>query len=293
MTQWMITGVGHEDGRPTLELRSLSDDTDKRIQRVGDRLDLLICGTRHCIGYRAPGAETLEPCKQGNETGRSNQCSTCAELAQMRACHRCNGLRCSNPARRDSCVVAGNHAAYLAAFAPGVFKVGVGRWNRRRIRVIEQGARAAIVIARDDGQQIRRLESAIAQRGIPDRLAPGDRLRALAVDGDVASLQDDLEQIAAGFRRRLPWAQWLRPTETLDLPPVPVFPAGSRLLRPAPGEPLVGEISAVAGQFLVLERSDAPIALELSALVGYPVREVGRGERHDPHLGEYQTALAV
>lgn len=289
----MITGVGHDGDSPTLELRSRSDPDDKQVRAVSDRLDLLICGTRHCIGYRAPGAETLEACPDGNETDRASQCPECAELAQMRACHRCNGLRCSNPARRDTCVVADNHAAYLAAFAPGVIKVGVGRWNRRRMRVLEQGARAAIVIARDDGQQIRRLESAIALRGIPDRLAPGERLRALGVDSDPDALRDDLEQVAAGFRRRLPWAKWLRPTETLELPALPVFPASSRLLRPAPGEPLVGEVSALAGQFLILERSDAPVAIELSSLVGYPVREVGRGEHHDPNPGEYQTALAI
>src|SRR5690606_17361353 len=109
-----------------------------------------------------------------------SQCPECFQRAVILPCLRCDGERCRNPARRPSCVRPKNHALYLCAFGPGAIKVGVARWSRRAHRVAEQGAREALIVARDDGQMIRRYERMVARSGIPDRLQPAERLRALA-----------------------------------------------------------------------------------------------------------------
>lgn len=270
----------------------MDEGAHKEIVTAHERMAFVIADARRCIGYRAPGSSHLEPCPDNAFTPRSSQCAACAERAMMLPCLRCTGLRCHNPARRDGCVQPDNHATYLAAFAPGIIKVGVSRWERRERRVREQGARAALIIARDDGQMVRRIEAAVAALGIPDRISPSERVRALYEGGEPEVLERELERISAGLRRRLPPSAWLRPPEPVRLEPLVTLDAHPRMLHPRVGEPLAGPIRAAAGSLIILEREDAPVAVELSSLIGFVVEDHAAGAPA-ASPAEYQLSLGI
>lgn len=266
-----ITGAGWRDG--SLNVEYLDPDDEKKLTtfRIGAEVALRIDAGRDCIGYRPPGADSLISCPDAATGLRSNQCPGCFERALILPCLRCNGERCRNPARRRQCVQPENHALYLASFAPGHLKVGVARWDRRAERLAEQGAKAAIIVARDDGQMVRRSESQIRRFGTPDRLQLSEKLRLLTVKAPVIDLVDELLDLQGGLRHRMR-ARWLAEPEVVALPELPLLDIAPRLIEPRPGLSLRGVVEGVTGQ-AVLVRNDSGelVALEVSALAGYRV----------------------
>lgn len=288
----LCTGAGRRDGVLHLELRS-DQSKEPRPLEPGLELAFEIVGGRRCIGYRPPEATSLIPCPDHADALSAAQCPACFERAKIRQCLRCTGERCTNPERRPSCVQPENHAVYLASFGPGMLKVGVARWERRFERLAEQGARAALIVARDDGQQVRRMEAQIerAERGdqkIPDRRSPGEKLRGLT--HPVTN-----EQLLAEIRERLPrlrlrvLGQWLKEPEELELPELPLLESPPRILAPKVGLRLRGKIFAVAGAILIVDLDTGErVALEVASLIGYQLRALAQEE-----VAGGQLALAL
>jgi hypothetical protein len=193
-------------------------------------------------------------------------------------CLRCDGDRCRNPERRSSCVQPENHAVYLASFGPDLHKVGVARWERRHERVREQGARAALIIARDDGQMVRRLEQSIRRIGIPDRISPGAKIAALTQRGNPGQLAEELLTALAGVRHRVR-GKWIDTPELLDIPEFEPLPYRPEAVHPEPGFSLRGTVESLIGQTVIVRRDEAELAaLEASALHGYRLRPLEPGE---------------
>jgi hypothetical protein len=282
------TGVGWSDGQLNFEL--LDVDGEKRLVAisVGSEFAVQLLGERRCIGFRAPDAESLVPCPEKMSEISGSQCPDCFEKQQILPCLRCNGDRCSNPARRVSCVQPHNHAVYLASFGPGVVKVGVARWHRRFERLAEQGARAAIIIARDDGQQVRRVESQFRFAKIVDRVQASEKLRAYTQAGTPEKLREELLTVFAMTKFRI-IGQWLKEAEVVELPAIPLLDAAPRLLPPRAGFRIRGEVTAVCGQLLLIAADTGEtVALEATSLVGYDVRALTSSEQ-----GEGQMVLAL
>lgn len=287
MEEWLITGVGHDGDTPNLEVRLLADPDAKDIRRLPERLAFTLAGARRCVGYRAPGAKSLRPCPDNTLTSRASQCDACRQRALIIPCLHCTGLRCGNPERRPDCVQPLNHALYLASFGLGRIKVGVSRWERRQTRVRERGAQAGIVLARDDGQLIRRLETTIHAFGIPDKTTIGEVLEGVG-HGDPAALTAQLLQIAERLRLRLPDEKWLAEPEVVDLPSQRPFPRPPVVLRAHPGEAIDGPVWGIYGQAVVFERDGSLLAVDLASLVGFPIVDEVAGERT-----RFQMALPV
>lgn len=283
----MITGVGHDGQLPNLEVRLLDQPEVKGIRPLPERLAFTLSGKRRCVGFRAPGAKSLVPCPEGTLSSRASQCDACRQRSLIIPCLHCTGLRCGNPDRRPDCVQPANHALYLASFGLGRVKVGVSRWERRQIRVRERGAQAGVVLARDDGQMIRRLETTIHAFGIPDKATMGEVLDGV---GEAAphALADQLLQIAERLRMRLPDEKWLAEPEVVELPIQKAFPRRPVVLHAHPGEAIDGPVFGVYGQTIVFERDGALMAVDLSTLVGYPIVDEVAGERT-----QFQMALPL
>lgn len=287
MQEWLITGVGHDGGLPNLEVRLLENAEVKDIRPLPDRLAFTLSGARRCVGFRAPGAKSLHPCPDSALTSRASQCDACRQRALIIPCLHCTGLRCGNPERRPECVQPANHALYLASFGLGRIKVGVSRWERRRVRVQERGARAGIIVARDDGQMIRRLENTIHAFGIPDKTTAAEVLDGVG-EGDPKQLVGQLLSICDRLRMRLPDEKWLDTPEILELPVQKPFPRRPAVLRAHPGEAIDGPVYGIYGQTVVFERDGGLLAVDLSTLVGFPIVDEVAGERTS-----FQMALPV
>jgi hypothetical protein len=277
----LITGLGWEGGL-VIENRQAGDQKNKQSIAPGSELSWALSAERSCIGYRPPGGESLVPCPQ-EATGISGyQCPQCLEAAMNLPCLRCVGDYCRNPARRAQCVAPRNHALYLAAFSDQIIKVGVARWTRRHQRIAEQGARAGIIIARDDGQMIRRHEAQIKSLGFPDRLSTNGKLAALSAWPE-ENLDDLLEAARQSLHRRMR-APWIEP-ERADIPEQPLLPR-PRLLDPA-GVHLSGRVVANWGQIIVVSDVDNDlVAVDGQTLVGRRVQSLPAGS-----AANYQRSL--
>lgn len=283
-----VTGAGWRERDLNIEYLAASGEKKLHTFGIGDEVALRIDGGRDCIGSRPPGAESLTACPDAATGLSSSQCTRCFERALLLPCLRCTGEICRNPVRRGQCVQPDNHALYLANFGPGHPKVGVARWDRRAERLYEQGARAAIVIARDDGQKIRRAESQIRRFGIPDRLQMREKLGLLTVSATVAELEEELLDAFGGIRLRMR-ASWLKEPEVVAMPEQPLVEVAPRLIGPRPSLCLRGTIEAIDGQAVIMRNDSGElVALEVSALAGYRVSPLAEG-----HGSSGQMALTA
>ncbi len=212
---------------------------DGAVSRVslapGERLDYGL-GARHCAG--AVDGDTHHAC--GDESA-----PYCPLHSSTWVCARCTGdcLKEEMDCRED-------HAIYLAAFAPDVFKVGVTREWRLDTRLREQGAqRAAHLQTVPNGRIAREIEADIATE-IPDRVRVPAKLDGLHEDVDAdawaAALADfdPVEEFAFDYG--------------FDLDSRPVATTAAR-----------GTVVGTQGRVLVLERGDTAYGIDLRDLVGH------------------------
>lgn len=154
---------------------------------------------------------------------------------------------------RDS---AAEHAIYLAAFAPAVFKVGVTRLERLETRLREQGAdRAAHISTVPDGRIARDRETAIAtEHDITERVCAATKVRGFGEAVD----ERRWNALLAGFdvREEFAFEYGLGPAT-----------------RPVAETLLSGSVRGVKGRVLVLDHRDTTYAVDMRDLVGHELRE--------------------
>jgi hypothetical protein len=144
------------------------------------------------------------------------------------------------------------HAVYLAAFAPTVFKVGVTRSWRLDTRLREQGAdHAAHILTVSDGRIARERETAIStEYDITERVRVETKIRGLAETVDTRA-----------------WNELLSEFDVLDKF---AFEYGFDLSeRPVTETLLTGTVVGIKGRILVLEHGTTTYAVDLRGLVGY------------------------
>lgn len=276
----LCTGAGWREDGLYLELREGEEKLLHPV-RLGSRFAYEISAEPRCIGYRAPGASSLEPCPDRSEG--ASQCPECFKRAVILPCLRCDGSRCRNPERRDSCVRPLNHALYLAAFSMTTLKVGVARWERRAQRVSEQSARAALIIARTDGQTVRRWEQMIRSSGVPDRIQPKEKLAALIDDDPTVDLIAELKKKSESLKRRLP-IEWLSTVEEISPERIGSI-SNPRLTHPSSLGQISGEVTAVIGELITISSDlGEEISIEARALTGHSMRPFEIGDTAEGQL---------
>jgi hypothetical protein len=148
------------------------------------------------------------------------------------------------------------HAIYLAAFVPAVFKVGVTRRERLETRLREQGAdRAAHVLTVSNGRAARERETAIAtDHDITERVRVATKIRGFGMEIDEGSWTELLD----GFNVREEFS----------------FEYGLVLDgRPVAETILSGVVRGVKGRVLVLDHRNTTYAVDMRDLVGYELHE--------------------
>lgn len=175
-------------------------------------------GERRCVGYRPPRGGPPVPCPEWRAMppGGHSQCADCERREGRREIVASDGSR--PPTGPHAGYLMSAHEVYLAGFAPGLFKVGVASAGRTALRVLEQGAPAALVIGRaDDGMAARRLEHAISLAGARERVPVRVKLRALYPPPDAAALLRELDGHLERLTAALPDG-WPPDVERLDPP---------------------------------------------------------------------------
>ena len=144
------------------------------------------------------------------------------------------------------------HAIYLAAFAPAVFKVGVTRSERLDTRLREQGAdRAAHIAVARNGRIARERETAIGvEHGITERVRVPTKIRGLASEVDTEAWNGLCTEFE--IREEFAFEYGLDLTE-----------------RPVAETLLTGTVRGVKGRIVVLDHAGTTYAVNLRDLVGY------------------------
>ncbi len=200
------------------------------------------------LGQRRCAGTTHE---DGHIDCESPDAPYCDSHSSVWVCARCTGT-----CLKDEMDCHEDHAMYLAAFAPDVFKVGVTRLWRLNTRLREQGAdRAAHVRIFPDGRVAREVEAELA-RG--DDLV--DRVR--------------VPTKLAGFGRTVDGRAWealldrFDPIERFD------FDYGLDLSeRPVAETMAAGTVRGWKGRVVVLDRNGSTYAVDARELVGYELTE--------------------
>ncbi|WP_440991419.1 DUF2797 domain-containing protein [Haloarchaeobius baliensis] len=187
----------------------------------------------------------------------------CEQHTSRWPCARCTG-DCDLPLAN----CREEHAVYLAAFAPDVFKVGVTKSRRLETRLREQGAdRAAHVHTVSDGRIARRLEAEYADR-VPDRVRVPTKL---------AGIDDTVDEAA-----------WTDLLAEFDVVETFAFDYGLDLdAQPVPETLLSGTVRGVQGRVLVLDRGGTTYAVDLRDLVGRGVSPEESDRRLQSSLGSF------
>lgn len=153
---WLCTGLHWAGTQPVLATVSGAREHLRPLE-PGRRIALSWSGTRHCVGWSAPGTGRT-PCPDANPVGAATT------LAQCESCQaRDHGLAIA----RDRIVDDGRvYQLYLAWFAPGMLKVGITAEARGVARLLEQAAIGYTIVATGPLPAIRRAELTLSGTGL-------------------------------------------------------------------------------------------------------------------------------
>jgi hypothetical protein len=299
------TGAWWQPGAIAVNFRTDAGDDVAVSREPGVELELAISDDRFCSGYRLPLQPVTIPCPHKAVASQGTQCEDCFKRTDLLHCMRCKGERCMSKQWWPDCKPAGSHAVYLANYAngPGFMKIGVAKWDRRVERVSEQGAREALIIARADGLEARRLEAAIDrmdakkrgiegitpadQRRIKDRLTQSQRLAAWQTPSDRDLLLGELYRRLAEIHRRIvnPFFLKIDDIEELDLPELPTLNPSPRMLHQLGGMKIRGTVDSIYAETLIIDAdSGERLALDVKSLRGYKIRPLAQDEDPEDQL---------
>lgn len=244
---------GEGEARDPALLLASDGDVDRVPLVPGTHLDYAL-GERRCAGRLTD---------DGHRACDAADAPYCRRHSDRWPCARCTG-DCDLPLA----TCREEHAVYLAAFAPDVFKVGVTRSWRLRTRLREQGAdRGAHLHTVENGRIARQLEAEYAT-DVGDRVRMPTKIAGLgrAVD------EDAWDDLVDGFdaRERFVFDYGL----ALDGPPVPETVAS-------------GTVRGVKGKVLLLDSGGTTYGVNMRDLVGYEVREGGETADRQSSLGAF------
>jgi hypothetical protein len=225
-------------------------------------------GERRCIGYHPPEGSPQRPCPKWRAlpAGGRAQCEECERREGRLEIVASDGSR--PPTGPRARYLRSAHEIYLAAFASDVLKVGVSGAGRTPLRVLEQGAPAALLVGRaQDGMAARRLERQLGLLGARERVPVRTKLRLLYPPPEADRLLAALSEALATMAARLPHG-WPPDVQRLD-PPQPLVNAAALGLDALTGAPQAaaapptgaacGRVVAAAGALLIMEQLQASL----------------------------------
>ncbi|MEG1512930.1 MAG: DUF2797 domain-containing protein [Raoultibacter sp.] len=250
----VLAGIGFDDDGPYLLLNDLDNASQTRFYVLGKTFSVQRLPRRRCTGSFDLATHKRQVCPMALELPGDSKESMCP------ACREATGF---NPAFYNTPVISPQqraynltpHFVYMAYFAPQYVKVGITAQTRGIKRLLEQGARAALVVGRfDNAEDAREMEARLcAQPGVYETMRMAKKLELF-----VGSRYDfaEAEIILSATAERL----GVQPTEAcLDLTPFYFERTGlghDELQLPGDGSDAVcaGRCIGMVGPMLVFEQ---------------------------------------
>ena len=259
-----------EQHRPHLSLLKEGDDSFVHFLPRGEKLTLSFnTDQRYCNGWH------------DLETSQSFPCPDATQLPeQYDQCRHCQQKTGFNPAFYNAASVseqqqkrnAEPHILYLAHFAPGVVKVGISWAGRGIKRLLDQGARSAVIIKTYPNADIaRQYEAKTASLpGIAETLQVRNKMNYLTRPYDPAIGAEELHLA----RERLIREVGATPDD-VDPLHLDSYYIGDSQLQPTnlidttKNKSISGDCIGMLGSVLITEQDGMQYALPLSKLTGY------------------------
>lgn len=254
--RWVVQVVGYVSRTNEPAAFLIGEAGAVRRETLESGVDLAYSlASRHCAGS-VDGDDVHVACQNG-------KAPYCDVHTSRWPCARCRG-NCDMPI--ENCHE--EHAIYLAAFAPDVFKVGVTRPWRLDTRLREQGAdRAAHLRTVANGRVAREIEAEIAT-DIGDRVRVPTKIQGFHETVDDGAWNDRLADRTV--------------VETYD------FDYDLELVgQPMQATVATGTVLGAKGRVIVLENGGTTYAVDLRDLVGYDVADDGSDQELQSSLGAF------
>jgi Protein of unknown function (DUF2797) len=239
----------------------------RRVIGIGLRVAWRLRGPRRCTGVWTGTRRLPCPAWAALADGTDPQCAVCAAADRGRAIARDAALGDDDR----------TYTLYLAWFGPGLIKIGLTAADRRRDRLLEQGAIACTMLASGPYTPIRRAERRVAAAGLaPERLPARAKTRAwwdLLGGAERARELTAARQVITGY---------LAGHDGVDLLPCLVADQASDfgLDQPPPGAyqevtgiadgaGLAGEIRLMPGRHLLFGTASGPLLADMRRIAGW------------------------
>jgi hypothetical protein len=275
-------GFGGEDVAPSLTVHRDGADKFEYLTPRGQTLTLQFDPSqRYCTGWHDLATGQSAPCPdQATLPKEYSQCMHCQRKTGFNpAFYNANSVSEQQQARN-----ATPHFLYLAHFAPGVVKVGIS-WSQRGLRrLLDQGARSALVVKDYASANLaRQYEAKIAQlNGIVETLQAKAKYTLLTRAYDAEAGAQELLAV----RRRIQNEIGITPDDN-EPQKLDNYYFGEHAFNPGDlihlqDNKISGRNLGLIGSAYVVEQDATPFFLSLSNLDGYKVR-ITEAEEQNAH----------
>lgn len=287
--EYLLTNVGFsKTEKPLLVLQRNGNFSE--LLPLGHHLTLRFDITqRCCVGWRDIASSERHPCP--------DKLAVDAKYEQCAACQQRTGF---NPAFYHAATVSTQqetrnlepHLLYLAYFDAGTIKVGISHAARNNSRLLEQGARSALILDIFPTAHIaRHYESKIAALpGIAETVQLRKKISGLSFPYNQTAAANTLKEIRHNIERQLAITFSLNDVQHFDSV---FFPSGTPILAEvidtADQHIISGKIIGMLGSLLFYEQKDVTLFLPIKKYVGYSV--VVSREEVTINLPARQTSL--
>ena len=224
---------------------------------------------RSCVGWRNITTGERFSCPDTHLTNEKyEQCQACQERTGFNpAFYHASSVSKQQEARNKE-----PHILYLARFGDGIVKVGISYAKRERSRLLEQGARDALILDTFPSANVaRQYEAKIASLpGIVETLQSRKKAALLPQSYDHEAGQKEL--LATKARIESEHSTTFSGEKTLNLDPI-YFPNGTPSLTDSVDcsaqHHITGTVLGMVGSSLFCTYDATPVFLPLKKLVGY------------------------
>ncbi|MFC7619207.1 DUF2797 domain-containing protein [Microlunatus sp. GCM10028923] len=241
---------------------------------LGSDLALSVGADRRCVGFWRRDRHI--PCPTRSElpaTGRGPVCPECQTLDRWDSVAA--DTRLDDP--REFSVYLAHHGTKI--------KIGITARERGRLRLLEQGALASMIISTGTLLAARRSEHLVSTAlGYPDRISSVIKYEARTRPGSAADRAHELAA-AADQVGTLDWPDGQHPTgepeivdhcKTYGLPDAGLHPREA-MLPVAPGAVVAGRLDCVIGADLYLGTDRGPVLVDTRLLAGWTLQPARPG----------------
>jgi hypothetical protein len=268
---YLLTNVGFsKDEKPILVLQHENDFLS--LHPIGESLTMTFDRSqRHCVGWRDMEAGKRFTCP--------NHHTTISKYEQCAACQKRTGF---NPAFYHATTVSTQqearnlepHILYLAHFGPGVVKVGISHSKRGHTRLLEQGARSALILDELPSAHVaRQYEARISKLpGIVESLQVRKKISLAITSYDFTAARHELTAIKQMIETSLGIKFTQSEILTFDTIYFPnVTPRLSDAQAVVQHNYISGLITGMMGSLLFCMQQDKTFYIPLKKYVGYHV----------------------